>query len=95
MATDFRCYLEKEGLPEADIAARLECSRLRIHEAPVVVTLCMDATGMNSYPDPKRQQAEMTLTVQSTALAGQQLLLAAQAEGLGGVSSHPKRSMPH
>jgi len=50
---------------------------------------------MNSYPDPKRQQAEMTLTVQSTALAGQQLLLAAQAEGLGGVSSHPKRSMPH
>jgi F420 biosynthesis protein FbiB-like protein len=85
MAADFRCDLEKDGLPELAIAARLERTRRRIHEAPVVVILCMDATGMNSYPDPKRQQAEMTMAVQSTALAGLQLLLAAQAEGLGGV----------
>jgi len=85
MAADFRRDLEKEGLPEADIAARLERSRRRIQEAPVVVILCMDATGMNNYPDPKRQQAEMTMAVQSTALAGLQLLLAVHAEGLGGV----------
>ena len=85
MAADFRRDLEKEGLPEADIAARLERSRRRIHKAPVVVILCMDATGMNNYPDPKRQQAEMTMAVQSTALAGLQLLLAVHAEGLGGV----------
>ena len=84
MAADFRRDLEKEGLPEADIAARLERSHRRTHEAPVVVILCMDATGMNSYPDPKRQPAEMTMAVQSTALAGLQLLLAAHAEGLGG-----------
>ena len=85
MAADFRRDLEKEGLPEADIAARLERSRRRIQEAPVVVILCMDATGMNNYSDPKRQQAEMTMAVQSTALAGLQLLLAVHAEGLGGV----------
>ena len=85
MAADFRRDLEKDGLLEADIAARLERSRRRTHEAPVVVILCMDATGMNSYPDPKRQPAEMTMSVQSTALAGLQLLLAAHAEGLGGV----------
>jgi len=85
MAADFRRDLEKEGLPEAEIAARLERSRRRIHEAPLVVILCMDATGMDNYPDPKRQQAEMTMAVQSTALAGLQLLLAAHAEGLGGV----------
>ena len=85
MAADFRRDLEKDGLPEADIAARLERSHRRIHEAPVVVILCMDAIGMNSYPDPKRQQAEMTMAVQSTALAGLQLLLAAHAEELGGV----------
>jgi len=85
MAADFCHDLEKDGLLEADIAARLERARCRIHEAPVVVILCMDATGMNSYPDPKRQQAEMTMAVQSTALAGLQLLLAAHAEGLGGV----------
>ncbi|MCJ7584557.1 MAG: nitroreductase family protein [Anaerolineales bacterium] len=85
MAADFRRDLEKEGLPEADIAARLERSRRRIHEAPLVVILCMDAFGTNSYPDPKRQQAEMTMAVQSTSLAGLQLLLAAHAEGLSGV----------
>ena len=85
MATDFRRDLEKEGLPETDIAARLELSCRRIREAPIVVILCMDATGMNSYPDTKRQQAEMTMAVQSTAPAGLQLLLAAHAEGLGGV----------
>jgi F420 biosynthesis protein FbiB-like protein len=85
MTADFRRDLEKDGLLETAIAARLERARRRIHEAPVVVILCMDATGMNSYPDPKRQQAEMTMAVQSTALAGLQLLLAAHAEGLGGV----------
>jgi len=37
MATDFRRDLEKEGLPETDIAARLELSRRRIREAPIVV----------------------------------------------------------
>jgi F420 biosynthesis protein FbiB-like protein len=85
MAADFRRDLEKEDLPEGDIAARLERSRRRIHEAPTIVILCMDATGMHSYSESKRQQAEMTMAVQSTALAGLQLLLAANAEGLGGV----------
>jgi F420 biosynthesis protein FbiB-like protein len=85
MAADFHRDLERDSLSETDIAARLERSRRRINEAPVIVILCMDTTGMDSYPDPKRQQAEMTMAVQSTALAGLQLLLAAHAEGLGGV----------
>jgi len=85
MAADFHRDLERDSLSETDIAARLERSRRRINEAPVIVILCMDTTGMDSYPDPKRQQAEMTMAVQSTALGGLQLLLAAHAEGLGGV----------
>jgi nitroreductase len=40
---------------------------------------------MDSYPDAKRQQAERTMAMQSVAAAGLQLLLAAHAEGLGGV----------
>jgi coenzyme F420-0:L-glutamate ligase/coenzyme F420-1:gamma-L-glutamate ligase len=40
---------------------------------------------MDSYPDEKRRQAERTMAVQSVAAAGLQLLLAAHAEGLGGV----------
>jgi nitroreductase len=40
---------------------------------------------MDSYPDKKRTKAEFRMTVQSVAAAGMQLLLAAHAEGLGGV----------
>jgi coenzyme F420-0:L-glutamate ligase/coenzyme F420-1:gamma-L-glutamate ligase len=40
---------------------------------------------MYSYPDEKRQQAERTMAMQSVAAAGLQILLAAHAEGLGGV----------
>jgi nitroreductase len=40
---------------------------------------------MDSYPDEKRNKAEYMMAVQSVAAAGLQLLLAAHAEGLGGV----------
>jgi F420 biosynthesis protein FbiB-like protein len=53
--------------------------------APVVIILCLDMSEMDSYPDEKRQQAERTMALQSVAAAGLQLLLAAQAEELGGV----------
>jgi nitroreductase len=40
---------------------------------------------MDVYLDTKRKKAEYIMAVQSTANAGMQLLLAAHAEGLGGV----------
>lgn len=40
---------------------------------------------MDQYPDQQRQTAEHLLAVQSTANAGMHVLLAAHAEGLGGV----------
>ena len=40
---------------------------------------------MDSYPDEKRQHAERMMAIQSVSAAGLQLLLAAHAEGLGGV----------
>jgi nitroreductase len=45
----------------------------------------MDMTGMASYPDGRRAAAERSMAIQSVAAAGTQLLLAAHAEGLGGV----------
>ena len=57
----------------------------RILSAPVVILLCLDMSEMDVYPDENRQQAERTMAIQSTAAAGLQLLLAAHAEGLGGV----------
>jgi F420 biosynthesis protein FbiB-like protein len=73
------------GLSEEEIQRVVSRSRRRIESAPVVVLLCLDATLGDPYPDESRQQAEYLMGVQSVALAGGTLLLAAHAAGLGGV----------
>jgi len=85
MGQAFRRDLEADGLPPAEIDARVERSRRRLLEAPVALILAVDLSVGDAYPDPARQQAERTMLVQSAALGGLQLLLAAHAEGLAGV----------
>lgn len=77
--------MERDGLPEAEIQTRLRRSRERLMAAPVLLCLCHDTRTEDPYPDPRRQQAERLMGVQSVALAGLYLLLAAHAEGLAGV----------
>jgi F420 biosynthesis protein FbiB-like protein len=45
--------------------------------------LCLTIAEMDVYPDRRRKKAEFVMAVQSAALAAQNLLLAAHAEGLG------------
>jgi F420 biosynthesis protein FbiB-like protein len=85
MAAEFQHDLEKDNLPTEEIQKRLTRSRERITGAPVVILLCVDMTEMDMYPDARRKNAEYIIATQSTANAGMQLLLAAHAEGLGGV----------
>lgn len=85
MGADFRRDLVADGVPPADADARVARSRRRILDAPVAITLCCDPSEMQPYSDPSRQQAEYLMGVQSVAMAGENLLLAAHAEGLGGV----------
>jgi coenzyme F420-0:L-glutamate ligase/coenzyme F420-1:gamma-L-glutamate ligase len=85
MAADFESDLTRDCVPPERIQAQLKRSRDRINSAPVAVVLCMDISEMDVYPDEKRRQAERTMAVQSVAAASLQLLLAAHAEGLGGV----------
>ena len=85
LAGAFRRDLGADGVPEAEIEALVVRSQDRLLQAPAVVVLCMDASEMDSYPDEARRQAERIMAVQSTALAGLQLQLAAHAEGLGTV----------
>jgi coenzyme F420-0:L-glutamate ligase/coenzyme F420-1:gamma-L-glutamate ligase len=85
MARRFREDLERDGLPRDEIAVRVQRSRVRIGTAPVAIVLCMDMSEMDQYPDPLRAESERMMAVQSTANAGVLLLLAAHAEGLGGV----------
>jgi F420 biosynthesis protein FbiB-like protein len=85
MGADFRVDLIADGLSAQQADAQVERSRCRILEAPLVIVLCCDKAALDNYPDERRQKAETTMAVQSVALAGGTLLLAAHAEGLGGV----------
>ncbi len=85
MSIDFERDLIQDGLSPEKIQAQIKRSRDRITTAPVAILICLDMSEMDHYPDEKRQQAERTMAVQSVAAAGLQLLLAAHAEGLGGV----------
>jgi len=85
MAIEFQRDLETDGLPHEEIQKRTSRSRERITSAPVLILLSLDMSEMDAYPDKKRSRAEFRMAMQSVASAGMQLLLAAHAEGLGGV----------
>ncbi len=55
----------------------------RLTGAPIVITLCLTMADMDAYPDDRRRRAERAMAVQSVAMAAQNMLLAAHAEGLG------------
>jgi len=85
MAVEFARDLENDKIPQDEIEKRINRSRERVISAPVVIILNLDMSEMDVYPDKKRKQAEFRMAMQSVANAGMQLLLAAHAEGLGGV----------
>jgi coenzyme F420-0:L-glutamate ligase/coenzyme F420-1:gamma-L-glutamate ligase len=72
----------RDGDPASVIEEDVARSHARITGAPLVILVALDMAEMDRYPD-KRQRAEHLMAVQSTAMATQNLLLAAHAEGLG------------
>ena len=85
MAVEFERDLEKDGLAPEKIQAQIKRSKERVTSAPVVIVINLDMSEMDVYPDKTRKRAEFRMAMQSVANAGMQLLLAAHAEGLGGV----------
>jgi len=85
MAKNFQQELENDNFPPEEISARIARSKNRILSAPLVVILSVDMSEMDTYLDRRRKKAEYIMATQSAANAGMQLLLAAHAEGLGGV----------
>jgi F420 biosynthesis protein FbiB-like protein len=73
----------RDGDDAEAIRLDVERSFTRIIGAPVVILACLTLGEMDAYPDAKRREAEFLMAVQSTAMATQNLLLAAHAEGLG------------
>ena len=64
---------------EADVSR----SFARITGAPLLVVVCLTMADMDRYGDERRSRAEYLMAVQGTAMAAQNLLLAAHAAGLG------------
>lgn len=83
MGARLQADLEADAVPEDVIQKDVERSFSRITGAAVLLCLCMTMEDMDTYPDAIRSENERIMAVQSTAMAGQNFLLAAHAAGLG------------
>lgn len=71
-----------DGDDPDDIERDVARSYARLTGAPVLIVVCLSMADMDIYPDSARAQNEWLMAVQSTAMAAQNLLLLAHAEGL-------------
>jgi F420 biosynthesis protein FbiB-like protein len=83
MGKKLRADLTADGLPGAAIEKDVRLSFARFTGAPTLVLVALTVADMDRYPDQRRQNNEWLMAVQSTAMAGQNLMLAAHALGLG------------
>ena len=71
-----------DGQSTEVVEKRLEGSRRRLLDAPVLVLLCLYLEDLDVYPDAGRQQNETMMAVQSLGAAAQNMLLVAYDLGL-------------
>ncbi|MGQ9886966.1 MAG: nitroreductase family protein [Aggregatilineales bacterium] len=83
MGERLRRDLAADGVPAEAAENDVRRSYIRLLAAPALVVVCLTLADTDVYPDARRRDAERTMAVQSAAMAGQNLLLAACAVGLG------------
>ena len=83
MGARLRQDLAADGAPPEVVARDADRSYARITAAPLLILVCLTMADMDAYPDARRAANESMMAVQSAAMAGQNLLLAAHALGLG------------
>jgi coenzyme F420-0:L-glutamate ligase / coenzyme F420-1:gamma-L-glutamate ligase len=83
MGARLRSDLAADGVLPEVIEKDATRSYSRITGAAALILACMSMADMDHYPDQRRSTAERLMASQSTALAVQNLLLAAHEEGLG------------
>lgn len=82
MRDAWRTDLERDGLSEERIAARLARGQL-LYDAPELIIPFLVPEGAHDYPDTARQQAERTMFTVAVGAAVQALLTALAARGIG------------
>jgi coenzyme F420-0:L-glutamate ligase/coenzyme F420-1:gamma-L-glutamate ligase len=83
MGGRLRADRARDGDASDSIEKDVARSYARITSAPALVLVCLTMEDMDRYPDAHRSAAEHQMAVQGTAMATQNLLLAAHAAGLG------------
>jgi coenzyme F420-0:L-glutamate ligase/coenzyme F420-1:gamma-L-glutamate ligase len=81
MADSWAADMTKDGVEIEEELRKIRVERFAT--APVVILACSTMKDMNKQPDAERQSVERDLAMQSLGAAIQNLLLMAQAEGLG------------
>jgi len=82
MGATWQQNLEMDGQEAAIVQLRLEKSRQRILNAPVIIIPCLYLEDLDTYPDEKRQADETTMAIQSLGAAIQNMLLMTYDLGL-------------
>jgi F420 biosynthesis protein FbiB-like protein len=83
MGARLRHDLQADNVPDDVINKDVNRSYDRLTSAPVLIVLCLSMVDMDVYSDDERNQNEYIMAVQSTAMAGQNILLSAHGHGLG------------
>ncbi|MBP6016963.1 MAG: nitroreductase family protein [Candidatus Promineofilum sp.] len=83
MGEQLRRDLAADGQPADFIERDVDRSYNRLTTAPLLILLSLTLADMDAYPDERRAGNEALMAAQSTAMAGQNILLAAHALGLG------------
>ena len=82
MGDKWRKDLGNDGVDNDVIERRVSISHTRMMTAGALIIPSVTMEDMDEYPDPERQEAEWLMAVQSVAMAGQNILLAAHDMGL-------------
>jgi len=83
MGDQLRRDLAADGRSPEFIERDAGRSYMRLTSAPLLILLSLTMADMDVYPDERRARNEAIMAAQSTAMAGQNIMLAAHALGLG------------
>ncbi len=83
MAKEWDKNMDEDSVPLKDRNRLIRASIEQFTHPPTLIIVCLTMEDMDMYLDKRRQMAEYVMAVQSVAAGIQNLLLAADAEGLG------------
>ena len=82
MGARWRRDLLADGVPAARVDELVEASHRKLTDAPACILGCLTWSGLDRYPDERRQRAEWGMALLSLGAAVENLMLSAADRGL-------------